>query len=252
VKPFNPLRAIFFDLDDTLYDHAFAHAHATRSGKAVDAALRDVSFDHYDSRACAILEEIHPSVVAGDLTFDAARLRRYELLADEFGGNRSLAGTQAAAHITAYRTAERAVPGAHELLTALKHGGYALFIVSNNIRIEQEGKLARLGLDHFFDALIVSGDHSFAKPDPRLFAVALQVAGVSAAQATHVGDSYANDIAGAQAAGIRAVWLNRSRQPVPKDSGILLQVVHDFADHEHTFHAITGAVSQTMKGRHDA
>ena len=198
-------RAIFFDFDDTLYDHTFAHIHATRSGKEVDVSLRDVSFETYESRASAILEEIHPSVVAGHLTFDAARTRRYELLADEFGGNRSLANTQAAVHITAYRTAERAVPGAYALLTALKLAGYPLFIVSNNVRAEQEGKLARLGFAQFFDALIVSSDHPFAKPDPRLFAVALDAAGIAPEHAVHIGDSLSTDVSGAQAAGIHAV-----------------------------------------------
>ena len=235
----NPLRAIFFDLDDTLYDHAFAHAHATRSGKAVDVALRDVSFEHYETRASAILEEIHPSVVAGHLTFDAARTRRYELLADEFGGNPSLATAQAAAHIAAYRTAERAVPGAHELLTALKHAGYPLFIVSNNIRAEQEGKLARLGFAQFFDALIVSGDHPFAKPDPRLYAVALSAAGVAAEHAVHIGDSLTSDVSGAQAAGIHAVWFNRQRLTVPDNMARSVHVIHDFRDCDAALNVIT-------------
>jgi putative hydrolase of the HAD superfamily len=235
---FKTLRAIFFDLDDTLYDHTFAHVHATRSGKAVDVALRDVSFEHYETRASVILEEIHPSVVAGQLTFDAARTRRYELLADEFGGNRSLASTQAVAHIAAYRAAERAVPGAHELLSALKRAGYPMFIVSNNTRVEQEGKLARLGFDHFFDALIVSGDHTFAKPDPRLFAVALDIAGVDASEAVHVGDSYANDVVGAQASGIRSIWFDRAGQSGPSITRDASQIVHDFTDYESAFRKI--------------
>lgn len=239
MTPFKTLRAIFFDLDDTLYDHTFAHAHATRSGKAADVALRDVPLEHYETRASAILEEIHPSVVAGQQTFDAARTRRYELLADEFGGNRSLATAQAVAHITAYRAAERAVPGAHELLAALKHAGYPLFIVSNNIRIEQEGKLARLGFDHFFDALIVSGDHPFAKPDPRLFAVALNAAGVAAKHAVHIGDSLMTDVSGAQAAGIHAVWFNRQRLLVPENITRPVHVVHDFTDCDGALNVIT-------------
>lgn len=235
----NPLRAIFFDLDDTLYDHRFAHAHATRSGKAVDVALHDVSFELYQSRASSILEDIHPSVVAGHLTVEAARTRRYELLADAFGGNRILATAQAAAHRTAYRTAERAVPGARELLVALKQAGYPLFIVSNNLRTEQEGKLARLGFDHFFDALIVSGDHPFAKPDPRLFAVALNAAGVAAGSAVHIGDSLSTDVAGARAAGIRAVWFNRRRLAVPENMARPVPVIQDFTACDRALNVIT-------------
>ena len=235
---FEKLRAIFIDLDDTLYDHTFAHALAIRSGKVVDDALRDVSCEHYETRASAILEELHPSVVAGELTFDAARTRRYELLADEFGGNRSLAATQAAAHVAAYRAAERTVPGARELLSALRQAGYPLFIVSNNTREEQVGKLRRLGLDHFFDALIVSSDHPFSKPDPRLFEVALDVARVDRSHAVHVGDSYASDVVGAQAAGIRAIWFNRNRKPAPGNTELVFQIINDFTDHERAFNEI--------------
>lgn len=133
-------------------------AAANRSAMTLDEALRGVSFAGYFSRSQALLEELHPSVVSGQISFDEARNRRYELLAREFGGDRSLAITQAQAHVATYRHNERAVPGAWELLTALRRAGYPLFIVSNNTRAEQEGKLARLGLDHFFEALIVAGD----------------------------------------------------------------------------------------------
>ena len=138
-----------------------------------------------------------------------------------------------------YRVAERAVPGAHELLAALKRAGYPMFIVSNNTRVEQEGKLARLGFDHFFDALIVSGDHPFAKPDPRLFSVALDVSGVEASEAVHVGDSYANDVVGAQASGIRSIWFDRVGQSARSITCDASQIVHDFTDYESAFRKIT-------------
>lgn len=232
------LRAVFFDLDDTLYDHSFAAEIATRSAMALDEGLRGVSFANYFSRSQALLEVMHPSVVSGQISFAEARNRRYELLATEFGGDRSRAVTQAQTHLTTYRKSERAVPGAHELLTALRQAGYPLFIVSNNTRHEQEGKLLRLGLSHFFDALILSGDHAFSKPDPRLFQAALQIAQVSAAQAVHVGDSYASDVIGAQSAGVRAIWFNRDGKLAPKNSFGALQIVGSFTDHEQTLKEI--------------
>jgi putative hydrolase of the HAD superfamily len=48
-----------------------------------------------------------------------------------------------------------------------------------------------------------------AKPDRRLFEAALELAGVSAAEALHVGDSYEEDVVGARAAGIEPVLLRR-------------------------------------------
>jgi putative hydrolase of the HAD superfamily len=78
----------------------------------------------------------------------------------------------------------------------------------------------------------VSGDHPFSKPDPRLFQVALEKAQVTASQAVHVGDSFASDVFGAQAAGIRPIWFKRGGKPVPKNAEPELQIVHNFTDHQ--------------------
>ena len=52
-----------------------------------------------------------------------------------------------------------------------------------------------------------------SKPDPAIFEYALELAGCSAARALHVGDSLEEDVNGARAAGIEAVWLNRAGAP---------------------------------------
>ena len=101
------------------------------------------------------------------------------------------------------------MPGSVEGVTLLLDAGYTLSIVSNNTRSEQIGKLERLGLIDAFLDIVVSADHGINKPDARLFHIALNRSGVSAAQAVHVGDSWSADIDGATNAGIRPVWFNR-------------------------------------------
>ena len=54
-----------------------------------------------------------------------------------------------------------------------------------------------------------------AKPDRGIFEIALGRLGVTAEDAVMVGDSWANDVAGAVGAGIRAVWFNPARIPMP-------------------------------------
>jgi putative hydrolase of the HAD superfamily len=54
-----------------------------------------------------------------------------------------------------------------------------------------------------------------SKPDPEIFRIALARTGVDAAASVMVGDSWANDVAGAHRAGIRAVWFNPERTPKP-------------------------------------
>ena len=57
------------------------------------------------------------------------------------------------------------------------------------------------------------------KPSPRIFRQGLAMLGLRAEEVVHVGDSLTADVAGAQAAGIAAVWVNRRNRPVPDGIG---------------------------------
>ena len=69
---------------------------------------------------------------------------------------------------------------------------------------------ARYGLDRFLDPIVQAVDEGATKPDPRVFRILLERSDALAAEAVYVGDSLSDDIAGAQATGIRGIWLNRS------------------------------------------
>jgi putative hydrolase of the HAD superfamily len=74
------------------------------------------------------------------------------------------------------------------------------------------------GFDPYVDALVVSEAVGIAKPDPAIFAHALEELECAPEDAVMVGDSWAADIAGARAAGIRPIWFNRARLPAPDPS----------------------------------
>jgi putative hydrolase of the HAD superfamily len=99
-------------------------------------------------------------------------------------------------------------PDAVPALAALKARGFRLAVVSNF-----DGRLERicvgLGLSQFFDTIVMSARVGCAKPDPRIFSIALHRVGVRAADAVHVGDSETDDLAGAAAAGVRGVLVRR-------------------------------------------
>jgi putative hydrolase of the HAD superfamily len=69
--------------------------------------------------------------------------------------------------------------------------------------------LAGCGLEGALDGVVTSAEAGARKPDPAIFRFALRVAGCSAAEAVHVGDTPEEDVAGARAAGIRALLLAR-------------------------------------------
>jgi putative hydrolase of the HAD superfamily len=94
-------------------------------------------------------------------------------------------------------------PGTFEALEDFKSAGYKLAIVSN-----AEGQVAadakRHGLARYFDVIIDSHIVGVAKPDPRIFHIALERLGVGADEAKFTGDIYSIDVEGARAAGLES------------------------------------------------
>jgi len=98
-------------------------------------------------------------------------------------------------------------------------------LVTNGASDTQRDALRALGIEQRFSAVVVSGEVGIAKPDPALFAIAIDRIGVESESAWHIGDSLADDVVGAKAAGITAIWLNRgglrSKDGDPKPDGEL-------------------------------
>jgi FMN phosphatase YigB (HAD superfamily) len=92
-------------------------------------------------------------------------------------------------------------------LDAIRERGVKTAIISNS-----EGMLERLfkelGILGHFDTVVDSGIERIEKPDPRLFRVALDRFRIPRESALHLGDVYATDILGAQAAGIRCALID--------------------------------------------
>lgn len=85
---------------------------------------------------------------------------------------------------------------------------YILGVLTNG-----NADVRRLGLADHFQFALCAEELGVGKPDPRPFREALRLAGVSAAQAVHVGDHHEDDIFGAQQAGFRAIWYNPQHLP---------------------------------------
>jgi putative hydrolase of the HAD superfamily len=98
------------------------------------------------------------------------------------------------------------VPGA---LRTWREAGLRL-VVASNWDISLHEVLERTGLAPLLDGAVSSAEVGAAKPDPALFAAALELAGAEPSDALHVGDSWDADVAGARAAGIEPVLLVRS------------------------------------------
>src|SRR5436305_5218150 len=98
---------------------------------------------------------------------------------------------------------------AQPALRELRGRGLRLVVVSN-WDYALPDVLARIGLLELVDAVVASAAVGAAKPDPRIFQAALARAGCAPTEALHIGDSPEKDVAGAEAAGIPALLLDRA------------------------------------------
>jgi putative hydrolase of the HAD superfamily len=99
-------------------------------------------------------------------------------------------------------------------LASARAAGRRLVVVSNwDVSLNEV--LERLGLAQMLDGIVTSAAVGARKPSPEIFEHALGVAGVAAHDAVHVGDSLAEDVVGARAAGIEAVLIKRDGEPGP-------------------------------------
>ncbi len=100
-------------------------------------------------------------------------------------------------------------------LEKLKAHQYFLGVISDwSIALGQI--LREHQLTQYFDYLIVSAAHGYAKPSAQLYDLALQRANAIADYTIHIGDMYINDVLGARAVGITPILLDRSKLVDPQ------------------------------------
>ncbi len=111
-----------------------------------------------------------------------------------------------------------------ETLAALKQRGLTLAVISNF-----DSRLVRildgLGIGSFLTDVFISSQVGYAKPDPRIFEVALSRHGLRSADAIHIGDSETNDLHGARSAGLSAWLIDRESDAADHRLSSLQQIV---------------------------
>ncbi len=218
--PPGPIRAVFFDLDETLLDDARSMREAGRATcealadrcRGLDADRLEVAWTRVSAEAWAGFGSVPPP--------DGANIRVGvwgRALAECGVDDGSLAEEGASLYAVNRRATYRLFPDALDLLGALQSRVRLGLITNGNGDIQRE-KLRITGLDGLLDPVVVSSDLGRGKPEPLIFRIALAATGVAAPEAMHVGDSLASDVAGARAAGLFAAWINRGQAAPEPDA----------------------------------
>ncbi len=203
--------AVLFDLDDTLTDWPAALA------IALDAGLDALGLGGELLARSSAWDEIvgYTHVLRGGLVVDRAYWRLLFEPQVPFERAFPLESREAVkAAAAAFRAALNPAPFAETAtaLDALQASGVRMGVLSNNpmaaFILRQHGLASR------FKA-VVSPDDPYKKPHPRAFNDACDAIGEKPSLSAYVGDSYLNDVEGAHAAGLTAIWLDRAGDGYP-------------------------------------
>ncbi len=193
------IKAILFDLDDTLLDR-------TRSLEDfVRQQHRRYNLDHvpYAAYRSRFLEL--------DQRGYAEKPQVFHALITEFAVPASvdiwLADFQQCAWIRC-----TLLPDVAAVLAELRVRGYKLGVITNGEAWSQVRKLRVTGLLPLLDLVVISGNEQVKKPDPLIFTRAAERLAVQAAECAFVGDHPRNDVYGAGAVGMKTVWYPGDQQ----------------------------------------
>jgi HAD superfamily hydrolase (TIGR01549 family) len=205
---FNKLSAIIFDLDGTLCRYGLSISAAlekafrqTGYGGLFGAHRARLSGDRYKEFLHAVDREAIEGIRYGSRGREA--LRR---LLREAGLDEGLALKVGPQFIRLLSESVELLPEAARVIESLEN--YELGLITNGPSEVQWKKIRRLGIEHWFAEIIVSGDLGVEKPDGAIFARMLTILDVEPEEALYVGDSLYYDIQGAKRAGLWAAWLN--------------------------------------------
>jgi putative hydrolase of the HAD superfamily len=218
-------RAIFLDLDDTIIAYSYGAAECWErlcteyAGKiggihrdALSAALWGVQRWYWNDT------ERHRS---GRL--DLQRARR-EIVGQAFQ-NLGLAHQRLAEEMADYFTFTREevvelFPGAMDALRTLRRQTDCLALITNGHAVPQRKKIAKFGLEGFFDCILVEGEFGAGKPDEQVYLHCLERLKVEPDETWMVGDNLEFDVAGPQRLGIKGIWLDHAAKGLPEGTSV--------------------------------
>ncbi|MCC3844157.1 HAD-IA family hydrolase [Vibrio parahaemolyticus] len=218
------LKAIFFDMDETLCgtsqaDKAAGQKFATWIQQTYPQVSDPQAFlQRYLQGVYKKLNAEFPQLVALLPDENAFRCGLIQTILAENGIHIDAEQAQQAQHYfdSARMGAFTFFPGVKEMLTDLrKH--YKLVVITNGPIFSQHPKLKATQMDECVDHIIVGGEEPEEKPAASIFQKALNLVDIKPEEALHIGDSLAADIAGANNMGILSVWVNATGASNPTE-----------------------------------
>lgn len=209
-----PIRFIYFDLDDTLLDHR----HAER------AALNDVMGDFPSLFAGYDLDTVHETYhrinkplwqayAQGDIDKATVKQQRFRRLLDALESDTEQASVVHSRYLERYGAHWQYMPGAQAAFNKIA-AQYNVGILTNGFSETQQRKMNQFPmLQDTAASVIICEEVGHLKPHPAVFAHATEQARVTPSEILYVGDSYTSDVQGSAQAGWKIAWYTPRETP---------------------------------------
>ena len=202
------IRAVVWDVDDTLFDYTTADREGMRVHLAVEGLLAG-----YDSPEQALVrwreitDRQWARFSAGEVSFEGQRRDRVRVFLGE-----ELSDAEADAwfrrYIAHYEAAWSLFPDVLPALDALA-ASHRHAVLSNSSLTVQEHKLRTLGVRDRFESVLCAAELGVSKPEAGAFLAACEALGLPPHEVAYVGDHPEIDGRGAAEAGLLSVWIDR-------------------------------------------
>lgn len=194
----NNIKAVIFDLDNTLADRKYAfYNHAVRMA---DMFMSDRSGDEKEHFVKRLIEL--------DNNGYAVKKQVYDTIFSEFSPSGTADDMKREWNVSAELFC-RTEDGAEDILKYL-NGKYILALLTNGYTSTQNIKLDGTGLRGYFSEVMISEETGTAKPDKEIYLMMCRRIGVSPSEALYVGDHMENDVKGPLSAGLDAVLYDKT------------------------------------------
>ena len=207
-----PISDIFFDLDHTLWD--FERNSALTYRRLFEEHALELPLEEFLGHYIPLNLQFWKKYREGRITKEKLRYERLKTVFDCMGFPISDTGIHrlSEAYIEQLSSHTHLIPHSLETLDYLK-GKYRLHIITNGFEEVQFRKLKNSRIDTYFQEVVNSDRAGVKKPDPGIFRMALEAAGIPPERGVMIGDSLEADIKGARSVGLQALHFNVHQEP---------------------------------------
>lgn len=228
--PMENIRHIFFDLDNTLWDHR-KNAYLTLKDIFKQKKIKELynlDFEDFHREYFTINENLWEQLRDNKITKEYLRDHRfYDSLLFFNIDNKSLADEIEHNFLDEVLNYNELVEGTLELLEYLSKKEYHLHILSNGFQEVTNRKTELSGIKKYFKTITSADEINVRKPHPEIYEYALKKANAEKQESVMIGDDWIADAVGASDFGISSIFFDVFSDNFAKEGVIIIKKLRD-------------------------